>query len=320
MLKVLSRGLWSVITSKSKSAGTRHAAIAYLGDSPPISFGSGDVLIVDASDASIKSGRTSAKELQKFHKAGADLWSHQNLHAKVMLLDDWAIVGSANASRNSQNAHVEAAVVTDRPDIASQLQRFIFELKQRSDHIGPSFIKRIAALPVTRQPFMSHARGPKRRAPRVEGPKTWLLSLRSGARYPGDEERVDAVAKEERKKLGRRAGEIEWFWCSGERGFPAQAKIGDIVVECWRPAAEIKSTRSVRVYRHARLVRIFQERSQKAKTFHLLMPPGAQRTALTWSEFSKLAVRAGITRKLSYRSSVQLNEQQSNALFELWPK
>ncbi len=320
MLRVLSKGLWSVIASKSKSAGTRRAAIAYLGESPPIKFGSGDLLIVDASDASIKAGRTSAKVLRTFHKAGVDLWSHSNLHAKVMLLDDWAVVGSANASRQSKNTYVEAAVVTDRPDIASQVERFISELKDRSDRIGPTFIKHICALPVIRTPFFAQARGVKRQAPKVEGPRTWLLSLRSGAAYPGDEERVDAVTEEEQDKLGRRGGEIDWFWWSGEQGFPAKAKVGDIIIESWRPRAEIKSTRSVRVYRHARLVRIFQESGQKAKTFHRLFPPDAERTAVSWSGFSKLAVRAGITRKLSYRSSIQLNEQQSNALFELWPK
>lgn len=320
MLRVVSKGLWAVIARKSHEAGSRRAAIAYLGESPPIRFGTDDVLIVDASDASIKTGRTSAKVLQRFQKAGAQLWSHPNLHAKVMLIDDWAVVGSANASSQSQNAYVEAAVITDRPDIASQVERFIFELKQRSQPITPSFLKRILALPVTRTPFAPRTRGTKRRAPTIEGPRTWLLSLRSGAAYPGDEDRVDAVAEEEQQQLGPRAGYIEWFWWSGGQGFPVQAKVGDIIIESWRPQAKIKSSRSVRVHRHARLVRIFQERGQKAKTFHCLLPSNSERTALTWSEFSQLAGRAGITRKLSYRSSVRLTEQQSNALFELWPK
>jgi hypothetical protein len=157
-------------------------------------------------------------------------------------------------------------------------------------------------------------------APVIQGPKTWLLSLRSGATYPGDEERVDTIAEEEQKKVNPRAGEVEWFRWSGGKGFPVKAKVGDVIVECWRPRTEIKSTRSVRVYRHARLIRIYKEPGVKAATFHCLFPPDAERTALSWSEFKKLAVRAGIKRKLGYRSSVQLKEQQSSALFELWPK
>ena len=320
MLRVISTGLWSAIASKSDKAGSRRAAIAYIGESPPVRFGSEDVLIVDASDASIKAGRTSAKVLQQFHKAGAELWSHANLHAKVLLIDDWAVVGSANASRHSQNTLVEAALITDRPDIASQVERFIFELKQHSQAITPSFLKRILALPVTRAPFARSIGPTKHQAPHLESPRTWLLSLRSDATYPGDDECVDAVAEEEQGKLGSHAGQIDWFWWPAGKGFSSQAKVGDIIIESYRPRANIKSSRSVRVYRHARIVRIFQESGRKAKTFHCLFPSNAERTALTWTEFALLAARAGVTRKLSYRSSVRLTEQQSSALFELWPQ
>jgi|SRR5579863_10458700 len=113
MLKVVSAGLWKAIAVKGKRAATRRAAIAYVGDSPPLTFGDGDILIVDASDPSIASGRTSAKALKRFQRAGAELFSHRNLHAKVMLLDDWVVIGSANDSQHSARAYVEAALVSD---------------------------------------------------------------------------------------------------------------------------------------------------------------------------------------------------------------
>lgn len=125
MLKVLSNDLWAVIAIKSKKVVTRRAAIAYVGNFPPITFKNGDVLVVDASDESIKTGRTSAKTLSAFHKAGVELWSRAKLHAKVMLLDDWAVIGSANASQQSKTTYTEAAIITDRPDVASQVEQFI---------------------------------------------------------------------------------------------------------------------------------------------------------------------------------------------------
>ena len=41
---------------------------------------------------------------------------------------------------------------------------------------------------------------------------------------------------------------------------------------------------------------------------------------VTESEFVKLAARAGIRRRLSFRSTVELSEQHSSALHELWPR
>ena len=75
MLRVESKDLWTIIATKSEKAATRRAAIAYVGNSPPIAFKNGDVHVVDASDESIKTGRTSAKAPHTFHKAGVELWS-----------------------------------------------------------------------------------------------------------------------------------------------------------------------------------------------------------------------------------------------------
>ena len=58
MLRLMSGGLWDEVGAKSRRASVRRAAIAYVGSSPPIRFGKGDLLVVDASDASITAGRT----------------------------------------------------------------------------------------------------------------------------------------------------------------------------------------------------------------------------------------------------------------------
>ena len=294
----------------------RRAAIAYVGKSPPIRFGEGDLLVVDASDASIKAGRTSAKILGAFHKARAELYSHSNLHAKVILLDDWAVVGSANAS---QNTYIEAALITDRADIAGQVERLIAELAKAGRRITKPFLKRILALPVAKRPFgVAKGRGRRTSAPVITSPRTWLVSLRGDIDYPGNEEHVEEVSKEEQVKVGRKAGEMDWFFASpSDYG---KARMGDIFIECWRPTNKIRSTRSVLVYPPARLQRIYKEGGVNSKTFHLLLPPRADRAALSWSKFNDLAKRAGVRRNITYRSNVALTEQQSAALQELWPR
>ena len=176
VLKVVSNRLWSVVGAKSRAASMRRAAIAYVGDSPPMIFGKGDLLVVDASDSSIKSGRTSARVLAAFYKAGAELFSNPHLHAKVMVLDDWAVVGSANASRHSEIVYIEAAVITDRPDITGQVERLISELAERSALINERFLARILRLPVVKAPFVPPKRGRRQFPPTLSSPCAWPQS------------------------------------------------------------------------------------------------------------------------------------------------
>ncbi len=318
MLQVVSDGMWKPVIAKAKQARTRRAAIAYVGDDPPIAFGEGDLLVVDASDASIRCGRTSAATLTIFHEAGAQLFSLPSLHAKVMLLDDWAVVGSANDSRQSVTAYAEAAILSDRPDVAGQLERVIGDFARASKKIDAAFLKRILALPVKRVLVPPAHRRSKTRRAASAGQRAWIVSLRQDAEYPGDVDRVEAIAKEEQQKLGRGAGHVDWFFWSGKDGFAKRSREGDVVIECCRPRNKFETTRSVRVYRHGRVMRIFKEPGVKATTFHCLLAPGYERTALSWSRFRQLATSAGVRRKLSPRSTVELSAQQSAALFELW--
>jgi len=150
-------------------------------------------------------------------------------------------------------------------------------------------------------------------------PRAWFVSLRGEATYPGDEEIVEKVAKQEQARVRRGAGRVDWFFWAGHARFRKEARVGDIIIECWRPRAKIATTRSVRVHRNGRVVRIFKETGVKAVTFHCLWPPDSERTALPWSDFARLAGRAGIQRTFTYRSTFELSEKQSAALYELWP-
>lgn len=105
-------------------------------------------LVVDASDASIKAGRTSARTLQSLLKEGAALYNRADLHAKVLLLDDWAIVGSANASGSS---YTGAAIITDRTDVAGQVERFITALCTPGSRLEEAAVRRLLELPVSKR-------------------------------------------------------------------------------------------------------------------------------------------------------------------------
>ncbi len=320
MLKVLSSGLWKVVGKKARLAGQRSAAIAYVTDPGLLRLKGGDRLVVDASNASIAAGRTSAKVLKRYFDDGVEISCLPDLHAKILVIDDWAVIGSANASANSEAVYFEAAVLSDRPELVGQAEKLLTYLESAGTPVDEAFIERILRIPVKKSPRVS-ARVPARRKNRPsEKQRFWLVSLLENAPYPGDEELVDKITEEVESKLSSRAGFVDWFWTGRNGRLPAEARVGDIVIECLRPKRGMTTTRGIRVYGHGRIARIFQERGAKWKTYHCIWRADTGRSALSWGEFSRLRKRAGITRKITFMSTVELSEQQSSALFELWPR
>jgi phosphatidylserine/phosphatidylglycerophosphate/cardiolipin synthase-like enzyme len=126
MQKVLSADIWSEIGKRARSADTRKAAIAYF-TMDLVGFRADDVLVVDASRNAIGSGQTDARLLQKLNQAGVRLYNQEWLHAKVLLLDGYSIIGSANMSASSPHL-IEAAVISDNATTASGVSSFIAQL------------------------------------------------------------------------------------------------------------------------------------------------------------------------------------------------
>ncbi|MCP2090035.1 UNVERIFIED_ORG: hypothetical protein J2Y81_006122 [Paraburkholderia sediminicola] len=319
MLKLLSADLWDTIGEKAVKAKRRRAAIAYVTESRLLPLGAGDVLVVDASDASIAGGRTSAEVLAGYLTAGASLFNVPNLHAKVLVLDDWAVIGSANASQRSNNYYVEASVISDRPELIGQAEQLIGSLAASGGVIDSEFIARIRQIPVLIPPDPPSNRASSHTKVQTGAPKYWLISTREDARYPGDIEVVENTMEEVQERIGPDAGIVSWFWWGGNAPFPSTARVGDIVIQCSRPRNKMSSSRGVLVHRHGRIESIFQEPGQTVKTFHCVRPLDWEQTAVKWVDFARLAKRAGITRKLTYASNIRLTEKQSGALFEIWP-
>lgn len=317
MQKLLSADLWDTIGEKAANARRRRAAIAYVTESRLLPLGAGDVLVVDASDDSIAGGRTCAKSLAGYFAAGVSLFNVPNLHAKVLVLDDCSIIGSANASMHSAEHYVEASVISDHPELVSQAEQLIGLLAVRGNVIDSEFIARIQKIPVKTRPPVPSNRSPVKIQP--SAPRCWFVSTREDAVYPGNSNTVKSALEEVQGHIGPDAGFVSWFWWGGSARFPSTARVGDIVIQCSRPRNKMLSSRGVLVYRHARIERIFQEPGQTAKTFHCVRALDWQNTTVKWGDFTRLAKRAGVTRQLSYTSNVTLTDQQSAALFAIWP-
>ncbi|MDV6277495.1 phospholipase D family protein [Rhodococcus erythropolis] len=122
---------WPHITRAIRTRGPRYAAIPYLGHLAPelLPLRSGDLLIVNASTAAIRAHATSPAVLAHYLSKGVRILSSSTLHAKVIVTNQRAVIGSANASENSTFAH-EAVVISDDPQVVADSRAFISNIDE----------------------------------------------------------------------------------------------------------------------------------------------------------------------------------------------
>src|SRR5262245_57157214 len=142
MQRVLSSDLWKSITVQARQARRKRAAIAYV-TKDLIGLRKGDALIVDASVYAVRNGETSAIVLSKLHGRGVAVYDCPRLHAKLLLWDDVAVIGSGNMSNSSAGGLVEAGIITDHGPTVAGVASIIEQLLAQSNRLG---IKSLAAL------------------------------------------------------------------------------------------------------------------------------------------------------------------------------
>lgn len=309
MFTIKSDDLWLELERLASSAKSIKAAVAYVSDDTCISFGEDDTLVVDASDASIAGARTSVNTLKTAYKKGAKLYSCDTLHGKVIVFDHEAYIGSANISKNSKNNLDEVGVISDHPTIMAGAIQLVDELVTKSTIIDEKFIERVSKIEVKSGGGTS-PKGKSRKI-KIGKPRSWLLSLRNDAEYPGNENKVE----EDNSQIEiTDTEEPAWFWMKKGSRFYDQAKNGDSVVIIEREKKKAKKPEFA--YRHVVIKRITLDSDVNAKVYHYAY---TDEHRATWSSFTKMAKKAGINRLGSGLNTVrELSEQQSNVLFELW--
>jgi phosphatidylserine/phosphatidylglycerophosphate/cardiolipin synthase-like enzyme len=148
------KAVWGAIEALAAKGGRKTAAIAWVSSSNRISFGTGDRLVVDASDHAVRQGLTSAEVLRQAADDGAELRSRPGLHAKVMVIGRTLVVGSMNASKRSDGRLAEAATLTTDLDAVASGLGWVEDLFDASEEIDEDFLKRIEGIdPVKRLPL-----------------------------------------------------------------------------------------------------------------------------------------------------------------------
>lgn len=267
MQRVLSNDLWPEVAKLAKASKRRRAAIAYVTTDKFVKFGKGDTLIVDASDDKIAGAATSAKILLAAHRRGAQLFHCQGLHSKVLLLDNIAVVGSANLSGTSASDLTEAAIVTDHAPTLSSLTTFITELERQTTPLTLAYLKRLCGIKVVRR--FSTGKNPKKPIIHLSASRTWLVGVHDidESRYGDELEKIEAEQAEAEELKSSAHSSVGWIRWTGKSGFRSNAKPGDTIIEIWRPLGKKNPTT---VYRRASI--LSREEDEKCTRFYTEEP------------------------------------------------
>lgn len=145
--------VWTEISSLSSGCERRRAAVSYVTSDAILKFASADLLVLDASEDTVKRGATSARVIKRAIDRGATVYSIDHLHSKVMLFDETLVVGSANISVRSEKQLLESVIITDHSSVASRAAQWIEDLIGQAQLIDDSALGSLLEIEGTRDPI-----------------------------------------------------------------------------------------------------------------------------------------------------------------------
>lgn len=131
-IRFVSHEIWPRLRQLARRRGRRaFVAVPFLGTGAAqrLLLRDRDVLVTKFDTAAIRAGLVSPREVVAFIKRGVEVHSVRNLHAKVYVFGDVAIVSSANVSASSETQLVEGGCEFTVPKVVSQCRRFILGLR-----------------------------------------------------------------------------------------------------------------------------------------------------------------------------------------------
>lgn len=133
---------WATIARKMYGQRPRRCAIAFIGQQAPEllrHLTDGDLLVVNASKEAVASHATSPDALAALIDAGVEVKSSPKLHAKVLVGASIAIVGSANASKNSTESQ-EAVIISHDDEVVRAAQNFVEKVAKDANPVDDQLL------------------------------------------------------------------------------------------------------------------------------------------------------------------------------------
>jgi hypothetical protein len=314
MQRVLSRDLWTKIRKRARASKSRKGAIAYT-TRDLIGFRKGDTLVVDASVLAIKNGETDAPLLRKLHRKGVQLYDCADLHAKILLLDDIAIISSGNISSSSERRMVEAALISDHGSVVAGVASLIEQLVKQSSPLDKEMIAQLCKIKVIRRGGWTGA-GPKRRKTRIAelGNRTWIVGVHELKHEPKPKEQklIDRATRFLQERLDAAEDDFTWIrW--GVRGrFARECREGDLLIQIWR-SSEAKRPSAV-----VKAVPVLLKQSTKQWTRFYISEPSGRVPEKTWGRFRRFLTDVGHSRQVQARSVQLVDPDTADTISRKW--
>jgi hypothetical protein len=314
--RLLTDQLWPSIQKLARTSRRREVVAAYLGTGADrlLKLKAGDSLVVDMSMATVKGGQTNPSEVVKYLRHGVQVFNCTNLHAKVYVYDNAAIIGSANVSRHSAETLVEAGLLCTDRQAVSQARGFV-----RSLQVEPISLKYARQCQRLYNPPMRGA-GRGKQQQRTVTPthsRLWLVGV-SPVEFSGKE---DALCEREqqraKKKLrNRRQYEVNSIRWTGLRShFTKQVKQGDLLVQIW------SEKKKAYVYPPSRVLRITHYRSfDRTRKPRMFVHAEEERNPKTiiLQRFLKAVKPVGLTRIGVCSESEVRSAEAAHTILGLW--
>lgn len=301
-----------------KSRGSAHVVVPYVTKNL-LDLREGDSLACDLSPHALSTGQTNPHVLRRYLAQGVAVHRSPGLHAKVFVLGDTAVVGSANMSASSSERLREAVVVLKGKERIEAVRKVAVSLTgvavSRQDLLDAAKLyKKAAGRKLPKRPTDEHPGGP----PPTVDDRLWVIAVWS------EEWPITAAkrAAKERGRVRRRAGsaaDVEIGATLFDQDTAPKLRVDDYIIEAW---ADTRNGSLIEAAHPSQVVEIIEIPGPGASAgWTLVYTRRATGTdTVPWKDVkeaaSKAGARLGGTTKLSKRLT---DERVRKALLGLWP-
>jgi PLD-like domain len=289
MLQFLhSENIWRELKALSRGRNRRLSiAVPYIsrGGGKLLRLKLGDILVVDLTLENSSNGTVCPAELAQLQRKGVKVCFAPNLHAKVILCGQKAVVSSANLSRHSSDHLDEAGLLTTDTAVVREVREWFRE--RTVEEVTPEWLKQCDRVYKPPKRGGAQNRNGERRRP---GRVVWLIGVEP-TNYPEDEVAFEEEgARRARRELSNpRRSDVESVRWTGRVRFLNRVRKGDTVIQVNNLGA------SRRVEEAARFLGMRRKKSRRGDSVtYLYLECARKPKESSWREFKQHCTSIGL--------------------------
>ena len=229
-ITLITKNIWPTLTKAAKMSKTKSmVAVAYFGQqgSSMLPLKKDSILLIDASEKAVKSGQTCPDELLKLYYKGVQIYSLENLHAKLFIIGKELFIGSTNVSGNSSKLLQEAIVKTNDKQAIEDAKAFI-ESNTGNLEMGEEQLTRLQKLYCPPKFTGVKSQSQKRKSASINSHSFMVYKLETGSWTEKEYKEADKGRKEAKiNRINKSRHKLDEFKWEGE----LVARKGDTILQ-----------------------------------------------------------------------------------------